>query len=510
MFDVAIIGSGFTGALGAGILSKLGYKVLLLERGRHPKFALGESSTPLTTHYLKKFSDQYGIPEFDVLSSYEKMKSGTNLNCGPKELFYYMGHSFSEASMLGSNLTQKEVIVQTRSTDVQYDRAQLDEYLTSVAIKYGSEYIDMVDVNKVLFSSSDVTIFASEEGCEREFKSKFIIDCTGHKSVLAKQMDLRIFEKNLDTPLKTRTIFTHFKGVKEIDMAFQNLEGFDKKIEIPRTRGTQHHVFDGGWYWFIPFDNGVTSVGISLDMDLHPQNAMAAEEEFMLITSKLPLVKKLLSSAQNTMAFIKTDRLQFFSNKMAGGRWALMPSAAFGIDAWQSTGMTLSVMSLDRLIWNLENVVFKFDKFEPESFAIYQEQLSKEFYYISRFIHGVYKSFKHQELFNLFCLLPFLGIEKFVLDGGLLRPWDSNAIFMNFGNPHWVECFNKLYYFILDMNKKDTLTENDISFAQNVIQKDMYRYNSRNYGCPSMKNTYMVDNSTIEEALDKVLALEYA
>ena len=45
--EVAIVGSGFTASLLSRVLATLGYDVVLLERGTHPRFAIGESTTPL-------------------------------------------------------------------------------------------------------------------------------------------------------------------------------------------------------------------------------------------------------------------------------------------------------------------------------------------------------------------------------------------------------------------------------------------------------------------------------
>lgn len=45
-FDIAVIGSGFGGSLMGMIARRLGRSVVLLERGRHPRFSIGESSTP--------------------------------------------------------------------------------------------------------------------------------------------------------------------------------------------------------------------------------------------------------------------------------------------------------------------------------------------------------------------------------------------------------------------------------------------------------------------------------
>jgi FADH2 O2-dependent halogenase len=50
--DVAIVGSGFAGSLTALALLRRGQRVALVERGRHPRFAIGESSTPLANLLL--------------------------------------------------------------------------------------------------------------------------------------------------------------------------------------------------------------------------------------------------------------------------------------------------------------------------------------------------------------------------------------------------------------------------------------------------------------------------
>ena len=60
--DVAIVGSGFGGSLAALGLLKRGRRVALIERGRHPRFAIGESSTPLANLLLEELADRYDLP----------------------------------------------------------------------------------------------------------------------------------------------------------------------------------------------------------------------------------------------------------------------------------------------------------------------------------------------------------------------------------------------------------------------------------------------------------------
>jgi tetracycline 7-halogenase / FADH2 O2-dependent halogenase len=58
--EVAIVGSGFAGSLLARVLRVIGYDVLLLERGTHPRFAIGESTTPLANLSLERISRHTG------------------------------------------------------------------------------------------------------------------------------------------------------------------------------------------------------------------------------------------------------------------------------------------------------------------------------------------------------------------------------------------------------------------------------------------------------------------
>src|SRR5207237_1905475 len=61
--EVAIVGSGFAGSLLARVLAVQGYRVVLLERGTHPRFAIGESSTPLANLSLERLAQRYQLDE---------------------------------------------------------------------------------------------------------------------------------------------------------------------------------------------------------------------------------------------------------------------------------------------------------------------------------------------------------------------------------------------------------------------------------------------------------------
>ena len=61
-YDILIAGSGFAGSLLALILDRCGFRVCLVEKYRHPRFAIGESSTPIADMVLRELSKRYDIP----------------------------------------------------------------------------------------------------------------------------------------------------------------------------------------------------------------------------------------------------------------------------------------------------------------------------------------------------------------------------------------------------------------------------------------------------------------
>ena len=61
-FDVAIVGGGFAGSLLAMVARRLGKSVLLIERERHPRFVIGESSTPLANLLMEEIAVRHDLP----------------------------------------------------------------------------------------------------------------------------------------------------------------------------------------------------------------------------------------------------------------------------------------------------------------------------------------------------------------------------------------------------------------------------------------------------------------
>jgi len=69
----------------AMIARRLGRSVVLLERGQHPRFAIGESSTPLANLLLEELAQRYGLPRLLPLAKWGSwQKAYPEIACGLK------------------------------------------------------------------------------------------------------------------------------------------------------------------------------------------------------------------------------------------------------------------------------------------------------------------------------------------------------------------------------------------------------------------------------------------
>src|SRR3954470_22973811 len=92
-FDLAIAGSGFGGSLLAMVARRLGLSVLLLERGAHPRFAIGESTSPLTNLLLEELATRYDLSRLLPLRQYGTGKRAyPDLRVGLKRGFTFYTH----------------------------------------------------------------------------------------------------------------------------------------------------------------------------------------------------------------------------------------------------------------------------------------------------------------------------------------------------------------------------------------------------------------------------------
>ncbi|MFO1002970.1 MAG: FAD-dependent monooxygenase [Planctomycetaceae bacterium] len=135
--DVLILGSGFGGSLLALILARAGKLVVMVDRSRHPRFAIGESSTPLADRTLAQMADRYQLPELPPLCHWGSWKCAyPNLLCGKKRGFTYFDQT-SDQDVSIENFDDRRLLVSASINDEYSDthwlRSDIDQFLFHLA-----------------------------------------------------------------------------------------------------------------------------------------------------------------------------------------------------------------------------------------------------------------------------------------------------------------------------------------------------------------------------------------
>src|SRR6266566_3247238 len=215
-FDIAVVGSGFGGSLTAMIARRLVRSVILLERGRHPRFAIGESSTPLANLLLEELALRYDLPRLLPLAKWGSwQKNYPSLGCGLKRGFTFYQHQF-EKPFLNDSERRDQLLVaaspRDEIADTHWYRADFDHFLVGEAQALGVEYFDQTQLETVGFNSKSVALEGERGGKRVSVRARFIVDASGPRGFLHRA--LRLPEAPFEDFPPTQALYGHFAGVK--------------------------------------------------------------------------------------------------------------------------------------------------------------------------------------------------------------------------------------------------------------------------------------------------------
>jgi len=266
-FDIAVVGSGFGGSLIAMIARRLGRSVILLERGRHPRFAIGESSTPLANLLLEELARRYDLPRLLPLAKWGSwQKAYPQIACGLKRGFTFYHHQF-ERPFLNDSERRDQLLVgaspRNEIADTHWYRADFDHFLVREAQALGAEYLDQTKLEAVTFNGKGVQLDGERGGKRVSIRARFIVDASGPRGFLHRA--LRLPEALFENFPSTQALYSHFTQVKRWEDSASRLlvSPAAERPPYPVDDAAVHHVFPGGWVWVLRFNNGMTSAGVA-------------------------------------------------------------------------------------------------------------------------------------------------------------------------------------------------------------------------------------------------------
>ncbi len=356
--DVAIVGGGFGGSLLALALRRAGLRVALIDRGRHPRFVIGESSTPIANLVLKDLCREYDLPNVAPLAKYGTWQAThPQLVSGIKRGFSYFHHEAGQPFVADAKHSTELLVAASSSeqhSDTHWLRQDVDAFLFREAGAAGAicfEQCEVGEIEPVVGHVFNVPLkHRHVENVPHELRTRFVVDGSGEGRFLAQRLGIEDRTHELRT--NSRTVFAHFANVTRWKRCLES-RGIDTaEHPFDCDHAALHHVFDGGWMWQLRFNDETVSAGFVQDLNRSERPNLSAAAEWESWLRRFPAIREQFANANVVRpegGLRSTGRLQRKLAHVVGGWWAMLPNTAGFIDALHSSGIAHTLCGIERL-----------------------------------------------------------------------------------------------------------------------------------------------------------------
>ncbi|MEM7201940.1 MAG: FAD-dependent oxidoreductase [Planctomycetota bacterium] len=375
-YDVTIVGSGMGGSILARVLRAAGRRVALVERHRHPRFALGESSTPLAALSLERLAAASGLEDLHHLATHGRwLAQLPDLRRGRKRGFTFYRHWNGSAEPPDRLLAAASP--NDHTADAHWLRRDVDAHLVSRAATEGVEVLEETDVEAVVWGQSAVEVQVRQGKSQRSLRTAVIVDATGPGGLLHRALLLPP-----GAPLRSRSslVAAHFEGVHADD-------GQDDD-PYPAPWAAVHHLLDEGWVYELRFDHGVVSAGVLLrDPPTGPASLV-----WRNLLRRYPRLEAAYGDAKVVEPWLCRLNVQHRMAAAAGPRWIVLPNTFAFVDPLFSTGMAWTLLGIERIAALLDGDLDRRGIADGSEFQRYATLLNRECEHLDRLIAGAYRA----------------------------------------------------------------------------------------------------------------------
>jgi tetracycline 7-halogenase / FADH2 O2-dependent halogenase len=496
-YDIAVVGSGFGGSLLAMIAHQLGRSVILLEKNRHPRFAIGESSTPLSNILLESLASRYDLPAIAPLAKWGSwQQTYPHVACGLKRGFTFYHHVLGTPGGSDSE-HQRQLLVgaspHDRIADTHWYRAEVDHLFVKEAQKIGVQYLDEVTLQNVSELEEEIRLEGRRDDEDISIRAKFVVDATGPRGFLHQTLALR--ESPLPDFPGTQALFSHFTGVGHF--ADQLSDHASELPPYPVDDAAVHHIFDGGWIWVLQFNNGITSAGVAATDELAGRLRLSeGASAWRRLLDLIPALRNQFANSQAVRPFTHMPRVSFRSNAVAGKRWALLPSAAGFVDPLLSTGFPLTLLGVSRLAGIIE---CDWDKPEfAERLQWYASRTDNELLATAKLIAALYPTMDNFPAFAAISMLYFAAAS---FSESARRLGKSHLVpsFLLHDDPRFGDTMRRCFQHVTN-----NCAQLDVDELGREVSQTIEPFNVAGLNNPQRRNWYPVDANDLLDSASKL------
>jgi len=425
-YDVIILGAGITGASLGLVLARQGLRVAVIDRGTHPRFALGESLLKPTVLWLRALARRFGVDELATVANLNRIHAEVAPTSGVKKSFGFVRHRPGATRVEAQWWANIAVSYAEDVLEAHLFRQDIDAFLATRLAASGARVLLATEVRDIVSAPTEIRVHTAGA----LLRAAYLVDTTGQT------MGIEALGTPRETPTRlrtdSRTLYTHLVGVRP----------FDQCAGVPRPalawhEGTLHHLLDGAWMWVIPFDNHplstnpLVSVGVNFDNSLHPDSGQDAEEEWQGLLATYPLLAAQFGTARAVRPWVRSARLQVNAAATVGQRHCLLAQAAGSVDALFSRGLLNSVQSL-YLLAELLLDAHRDGDHGPARFAPFATLQANLLALHDGLVHGSYRGFRAEPLTDwwlaLWSFIERLSLTQVVTPLAALELGDDAAL----------------------------------------------------------------------------------
>jgi FADH2 O2-dependent halogenase len=373
MNDVIIIGGGPAGSAMGAYLSKAGIKNVILESENHPRPHVGES---MVTSSTRVFEEIGFLPTMEKEGFVHKYGASWHEPGGKESAI-----RFAEFPQAGIH----------QPYTYHVDRSKLDLHLLKHAQSLGSEVVQGVRVQQVLFEDGYARgVRVKIAGQEVDIPARFVVDASGRGTLLGRQLNIK----------KNDPIFNQYA----VHAWFENL---DRSSET----GDFIHIYflpvERGWAWQIPITETITSVGIVAEREVFKGFNKDHEAYFNHYVETNAALKQAMAPARRVNDFKTEADYSYSMSKFVGNGYLLVGDAARFVDPIFSSGVSIALYSA-RFAAEFIRSAFEHNDFSEEFLMSYERKLRDGVNVWYEFIRLYYKLLP---LFTLFIQTPKYRVE---------------------------------------------------------------------------------------------------
>jgi flavin-dependent dehydrogenase len=322
--DVLVIGGGPAGSTAATLLARRGWRVLCLEKARHPRFHIGESLLPMNLPILERLGVLAAVEAIGV------RKTGADF---PKSATPADVTETGEAEGVTNVFRFDRTLYPGPDHAFQVRRDEFDALLFANARAAGADARDGVAVTGIAFGADDRPIEAharDTDGRAFSVRMRYTIDASGRDTVLGN----RLKTKRKQSRHQSAALFSHYRGV-------ERRPGEDAgNITIER--------FAHGWVWLIPLRDDVMSIGAVCTPDYLKQRRGDGAEFLEQTLHGIPTVRSRMQAAERVAPVHATGNYSYRNTRMCGPGWTMVGDAYAFVDPIFSSGVYLGMHGAER------------------------------------------------------------------------------------------------------------------------------------------------------------------